>query len=598
MRTTACLSLAVLATCAGTSMAQNQVMARQFGTPAEDVATAVTTDGAGGIFVGGTTTGGLVMPNAGQVNSTDVWIARMTSGGTVQWAIQFGGTSYDTVNAMAPDGAGGVFAIGEPGLDNLWMSRFAANGTQIWTTGITVPSITGWAAVADGAGGVFFAGDVGDDVVAPVRGSQDAWVARYDASGNRTWFRQYGTVDPFGQGMGEGMERIRVIVPDGAGGLFTAGYATSNYGGNAVGNGDAFIARIDGTGNELWAFKIATLFLDVATTGATDGAGGVFLAGTTRGGFGAPHVGSSGTEDTWIARYNGSGNQIWVRMIATATHDIPYGMTPDGSGGVYLTGSTEGSLGGANAGLRDMWVARYNAAGTQLWMRQIGTAGQDGGRAAHTDGTGGAFVVGEAGGALGGVWSGGTDALITRYSTETCFALSTLSNSQACEGSSAQFTIVPTGTGPFTYQWRRNGFPINPTLNPSAATSTLVIGSVSGINTGLYDVVVTNSCSSITSNEASLSLSPTCCPADLTTGAVPGQPGYGVPNGVLNSDDFFYYLALYSQSLGCGPGGPPCSTPPDLTASAIPGGPGYGTPNGQVTSDDFFYYLSLYSLGC
>jgi hypothetical protein len=37
--------------------------------------------------------------------------------------------------------------------------------------------------------------------------------------------------------------------------------------------------------------------------------------------------------------------------------------------------------------------------------------------------------------------------------------------------------------------------------------------------------------------------------ADLTTGAVPGQPGYGVPDGVLNNDDFFYYLSLFAA--GC-----------------------------------------------
>jgi hypothetical protein len=39
------------------------------------------------------------------------------------------------------------------------------------------------------------------------------------------------------------------------------------------------------------------------------------------------------------------------------------------------------------------------------------------------------------------------------------------------------------------------------------------------------------------------------CDPDLTTGAVAGQPGYGVPNGVLNNDDFFYYLAIFST--GC-----------------------------------------------
>ena len=36
---------------------------------------------------------------------------------------------------------------------------------------------------------------------------------------------------------------------------------------------------------------------------------------------------------------------------------------------------------------------------------------------------------------------------------------------------------------------------------------------------------------------------------DLTSGAIAGQPGYGVPNCALNNDDFFYYLAIFSA--GC-----------------------------------------------
>ena len=39
------------------------------------------------------------------------------------------------------------------------------------------------------------------------------------------------------------------------------------------------------------------------------------------------------------------------------------------------------------------------------------------------------------------------------------------------------------------------------------------------------------------------------CAPDLTTGAIAGQPGYGVPNGILNNDDFFYYLAIFAA--GC-----------------------------------------------
>ncbi len=42
---------------------------------------------------------------------------------------------------------------------------------------------------------------------------------------------------------------------------------------------------------------------------------------------------------------------------------------------------------------------------------------------------------------------------------------------------------------------------------------------------------------------------PANCPADLTTTAIPGTPGYGVPNGIVNNDDFFYYLTIFAA--GC-----------------------------------------------
>ncbi|MEZ6235889.1 MAG: GC-type dockerin domain-anchored protein [Phycisphaerales bacterium] len=80
---------------------------------------------------------------------------------------------------------------------------------------------------------------------------------------------------------------------------------------------------------------------------------------------------------------------------------------------------------------------------------------------------------------------------------------------------------------------------------------------------------------------------PTCEP-DLTTGAIAGQPGYGVPNGMLNNDDFFYYLALFAAN----------DLRADLTTGAIAGQPGYGVPNGILNNDDFFYYLALFAAGC
>lgn len=82
---------------------------------------------------------------------------------------------------------------------------------------------------------------------------------------------------------------------------------------------------------------------------------------------------------------------------------------------------------------------------------------------------------------------------------------------------------------------------------------------------------------------------PAACEADLTTGAIAGVPGYGVPDGIINNDDFFYYLTQFSAGN---------AAVADLTHGAVPGQAGYGIPNAFLSNDDFFYFLAQYRAGC
>lgn len=61
------------------------------------------------------------------------------------------------------------------------------------------------------------------------------------------------------------------------------------------------------------------------------------------------------------------------------------------------------------------------------------------------------------------------------------------------------------------------------------------------------------------------------CPPDLTTTALSTEPGYGVPNGTLNNDDFFYYLLQFAAGN---------AAVADLTTTALTTAAGYGVPNG------------------
>ncbi len=73
---------------------------------------------------------------------------------------------------------------------------------------------------------------------------------------------------------------------------------------------------------------------------------------------------------------------------------------------------------------------------------------------------------------------------------------------------------IPSGTPPFTYQWRRNGVPI-----PKATNATLVLTNLQRSQEGVYDVVVKNAVGVALSNASRLSFPPlvpiTAAPVDV-----------------------------------------------------------------------------------
>ena len=69
-------------------------------------------------------------------------------------------------------------------------------------------------------------------------------------------------------------------------------------------------------------------------------------------------------------------------------------------------------------------------------------------------------------------------------------------------GNTATFTVTATGTAPLIYQWKKNGIDI-----PGATSSSYAISNTTSANDGVYSVVVTNSAGSVTSSNATLTVS-------------------------------------------------------------------------------------------
>src|SRR5262245_54494492 len=89
-------------------------------------------------------------------------------------------------------------------------------------------------------------------------------------------------------------------------------------------------------------------------------------------------------------------SQEWVARYASATpgNDVPYAMTVDAAGHVYVTGTT------ATAGSNDWATIKYDPAGVQEWLRTLNGGGSDAAVAIATDEAGNVYVTGSSAGGL------------------------------------------------------------------------------------------------------------------------------------------------------------------------------------------------------
>ena len=121
---------------------------------------------------------------------------------------------------------------------------------------------------------------------------------------------------------------------------------------------------------------------------------------------------------------------------------------------------------------------------------------------------------GTAGGGDGGVTpQPGTTAIAPSITTHPAATLSVEA------GKPATFTVVATGSTPLTYQWKKNGTDI-----PAATSSTYTTPATSlGDNNAVFTVEVGNSAGKVTSNKATLTVTP-----------LPGAPAIGTQPEALS----------------------------------------------------------------
>jgi hypothetical protein len=329
--------------------------AQQSGTTGIELSTSSATDLQGNIYIAGATTGSVEGDNAG---AYDPIVTKYDSDGNQIWNIQLGSTNFDWITDIVID-----------------------NQANFYVAGYTE-------------------GDLGATKNAEVA---DVWLAKYDSDGNQIWIEQFGT---------ELINRTFGIDVDNEGDVYLSGYTIEESINSQT--DDSWVTKYDSDGSREWFTQFGTTQYDEAYDVAVDNQGNAYSTGWTVGDLGANN---SGIYDVWVAKHNNDGELQFIEQFGSEDYEFPWGIDTDTEGNVYVTGWTLGNLAGNNAGSYDVWVAKYDSNGNQIWLQQFGTEGDDSFLYGdiEVDANGDIFLTGYTDSNLGGENAGSYDTWVAKY---------------------------------------------------------------------------------------------------------------------------------------------------------------------------------------
>jgi hypothetical protein len=165
-----------------------EVWTRQFGGPGDTGANRLAVDALGHVYVAGWISGAL--PGQAAAGQADAFVRAYDPAGIETWTRQFGTPGQDRALSVATDGTGAVSVAGltedAVGEQRAFVRRFASDGAELssWLLATAEQEEILDLAV-DGAGAVYLVGML-------EYGHGDAFVRRYDPDGVEVWTRRLG----------------------------------------------------------------------------------------------------------------------------------------------------------------------------------------------------------------------------------------------------------------------------------------------------------------------------------------------------------------------------------------------------------------------
>jgi hypothetical protein len=213
-------------------------------------------------------------------------------------------------------------------------------------------------------------------------GGADVYLVKTDASGNQEWSRSFGSSQ---DDRGYSVRQTADV------GYIIAGY-TNSYG---VTDYDILVIKTDSIGNQTWLKTFGTTGDDYgfAMLQATDGR--YVVAG-----YASPYCDLPG--DACLLKVDTAGNLVWLRKCGGDGVDCGYALQQTTDGGYIVAGYSDSREGGAN--MDDVFVAKTDSNGVQLWYRAYGGRDYDYGYSVQQTADGGYIIAGETESFGAGFW--------------------------------------------------------------------------------------------------------------------------------------------------------------------------------------------------
>jgi len=314
------------------------------------MARGVATDSADNVIVAGS-----IYVDADE-DDTNIWVRKYDAAGDEVWARPNNGGARSGASDVATDSADNVIVVGSAFVPDhayeFWGRKWDAGGYEIWSLTYGTTNNDGASAVTtDSADNVIVVGSFPVDAF-----DHDISVRKHDPEANELWMQLY-DIGLDEVAMGEG------VATDSAGNVVALGWIKVDYESEHI-----WLRKYDPAGSELWTETDAGGAVVAVSDVATDSADNIVVVGVE-------HV-EEADSNIWVRKYDLAGDELWTRTYDGGDHDYASAVATDSADNVIVVGEVRGVQGDYSS--HDIWVRKYDAAGTEMWTRTYdGPAGPD-----------------------------------------------------------------------------------------------------------------------------------------------------------------------------------------------------------------------------